>query len=84
MVGGNPEFASARINPLDLLQAGDVDITENAMLLADALIMQGSHATGSGQKRPRGCCRAICPLNLLLSDRTRRNLHLLALSENKS
>jgi len=30
---------TARFNPLDWLVAGDVDITENAMLLADALIM---------------------------------------------
>jgi len=32
---GNP----ARFNPLDWLEAGDVDITENAMLLADAMIV---------------------------------------------
>ena len=29
----------ARFNPLDWLEAGDVDITENAMLLADALVV---------------------------------------------
>ncbi|MDJ0825073.1 MAG: type IV secretory system conjugative DNA transfer family protein [Rhodobacter sp.] len=29
----------ARFNPLDWLKAGDVDITENAMLLADALVV---------------------------------------------
>jgi type IV secretion system protein VirD4 len=29
----------ARFNPLDWLEAGDIDITENAMLLADALVV---------------------------------------------
>ncbi len=29
----------ARFNPLDWLEAGDVDMTENAMLLADALVV---------------------------------------------
>ena len=29
----------ARFNPLDWLKAGDIDITENAMLLADALVV---------------------------------------------
>ncbi len=33
--GGN----ASRFNPLDWLVAGDIDITENAMLLADALIV---------------------------------------------
>lgn len=32
-------FETARFNPLDWLVKGDVDITENAMLLADALVM---------------------------------------------
>lgn len=32
-------ITSARFNPLDWLQLGDVDITENAMLLADAIII---------------------------------------------
>ena len=32
-------ITSARFNPLDWLQVGDVDITENAMLLADAIII---------------------------------------------
>ena len=36
----------ARFNPLDWLQEGDVDITENAMLLADALVV----SEGSGEK----------------------------------
>ncbi len=35
-IGG---ITPARFNPLDWLVAGDVDITENAMLLADALIL---------------------------------------------
>jgi len=33
-------FAAARFNPLDWLKKGDIDITENAMLLADALVVQ--------------------------------------------
>lgn len=37
---------SARFNPLDWLKPGDVDITENAMLLADALIV----ADGDGDR----------------------------------
>ncbi len=37
---------SARFNPLDWLVNGDIDITENAMLLADALIV----ADGEGDK----------------------------------
>jgi type IV secretion system protein VirD4 len=32
-------FATARFNPLDWLKPGDMDITENAMLLADALVV---------------------------------------------
>lgn len=32
-------FSTARFNPLDWLKKGDIDITENAMLLADALIV---------------------------------------------
>ncbi|WP_086607268.1 type IV secretory system conjugative DNA transfer family protein [Erythrobacter donghaensis] len=35
----------ARFNPLDWLEAGDIDITENAMLLADALVVPD----GSGE-----------------------------------
>lgn len=31
----------ARFNPMDWLQIGDVDIAENAMLLADAIIIMG-------------------------------------------
>jgi type IV secretion system protein VirD4 len=34
---------AARFNPLEWLKLGDVDITENAMLLADALIVQTDH-----------------------------------------
>lgn len=39
MAGQEP----ARFNPLDWLQLGDVDITENAMILADSLIKKGDH-----------------------------------------
>jgi type IV secretion system protein VirD4 len=38
LVIGSDE-SPARFNPLDWLEAGDVDITENAMLLADAMIV---------------------------------------------
>ncbi len=35
---------AARFNPLDWLKPGDIDLTENAMLLADALVVsQGEH-----------------------------------------
>ncbi len=34
-----PPARPARFNPLDWLAPGDVDITENAMLLADALVV---------------------------------------------
>lgn len=34
---------ASRFNPLDWLQPGDVDLTENAMLLADALVIKSSH-----------------------------------------
>ena len=34
----------SRFNPLDWLVSGDLDITENAMLLADALVIGESHA----------------------------------------
>lgn len=34
-------FDAACFNPLDWLKAGDVDITENAMILADALVVKG-------------------------------------------
>ncbi len=37
---------TARFNPLDWLEVGDVDITENAMLLADALVIP----EGGGEK----------------------------------
>lgn len=33
----------ARLNPLDWLSLGDPDLTENSMLLADALIVQADH-----------------------------------------
>lgn len=33
----------ARVNPLDWLQSGDVDIGDNAMLLADAIIVASDH-----------------------------------------
>ena len=39
-------FAAACFNPLDWLIAGDIDIADNAMLLADAIIM-----TSSGDER---------------------------------
>lgn len=35
---------SAKFNPLDWLQLSDVDITENAMLLADALVVGENHS----------------------------------------
>jgi len=34
-------FDAACFNPLDWLKPGDVDITENAMILADALVVKG-------------------------------------------
>lgn len=33
-------FRSARLNPLDMLKQGDVELTENAFMLADAIITQ--------------------------------------------
>lgn len=39
MVATGAHVAPSKFNPLDWLQPGDVDITENAMLLADALVM---------------------------------------------
>lgn len=36
-------LGAARFNPLDWLDLGDVDATENAMLLADALVQKSSH-----------------------------------------
>lgn len=39
-----PGQRPARFNPLDWLEIGDIDITENAMLLADALaVKEGDH-----------------------------------------
>lgn len=35
---------SAKFNPIDWLQLSDVDITENAMLLADALVVGENHS----------------------------------------
>lgn len=35
---------TSRFNPMDWLIAGDMDITENAMLLADALVVGDNHA----------------------------------------
>lgn len=42
-IASDAGFGTARFNPLDWLQLGDVDITENAMLLADALVVEGDH-----------------------------------------
>ncbi|RBO52700.1 type IV secretory system conjugative DNA transfer family protein [Rhodovulum sp. BSW8] len=56
---GDPEFEAARINPLDMLQASDVDITENAMLLADALIMQGSHGDRFWAEEAKGLLQGV-------------------------
>ena len=39
-IANDTNFKTARFNPLDWLVKGDVDITENAMLLADALIVK--------------------------------------------
>lgn len=39
---GTEGLKQARFNPLDWLQLGDVDITENAMLLTDALVQPQS------------------------------------------
>jgi type IV secretion system protein VirD4 len=39
MIAPDASARPARFNPLDWLVKGDVDITENAMLLADALVM---------------------------------------------
>ena len=39
-IANDTDFKTARFNPLDWLVKGDVDITENAMLLADALIVK--------------------------------------------
>lgn len=44
MIAASTDLEAARFNPLDWLVKGDVDITENAMLLADALIVPtGEH-----------------------------------------
>lgn len=37
---------AARFNPLDWLQISDIDITENAMLLADSLVVPENHKDG--------------------------------------
>lgn len=37
---------TARFNPLDWLQLSDIDITENAMLLADSLVVPENHKDG--------------------------------------
>ncbi|MBL3575654.1 type IV secretory system conjugative DNA transfer family protein [Rhodovulum sulfidophilum] len=55
----DPEFEIARFNPLDWLEAGDVDITENAMLLADALIMQGSHGDRFWAEEAKGLLQGV-------------------------
>jgi type IV secretion system protein VirD4 len=38
-IAGKSGYKPARFNPLDWLKRGDIDITENAMLLADAMIV---------------------------------------------
>ena len=37
------DVRSSQFNPLDWLDLRDIDITENAMLLADALVVEGNH-----------------------------------------
>ena len=55
----DPEFPSARFNPLDFLQLGDVDITENAMLAADALVMQGNHGDRFWTEEAKGLFQGV-------------------------
>lgn len=45
-IAQNERSFPSRFNPLDWLKPGDIDIAENAMLLADAIIVKDSHATG--------------------------------------
>ncbi|MDQ7020124.1 MAG: type IV secretory system conjugative DNA transfer family protein, partial [Robiginitomaculum sp.] len=40
LIASDAGLKPARFNPLDWLEKGDVDITENAMLLADALVVK--------------------------------------------
>lgn len=42
IAAGTEGLTQARFNPLDWLQLGDVDITENAMLLTDAIVQPQS------------------------------------------
>jgi type IV secretion system protein VirD4 len=42
LIAPNASTLPSRFNPLDWLEPGDIDMTENAMLLADALVMPQS------------------------------------------
>lgn len=49
----------ARFNPLDWLVPGDVDITENAMLLADSLIKKGDHKESFWDEEAKGLLQGV-------------------------
>lgn len=58
-IAADPDFPSARFNPLDFLQPGDVDITENAMLLADAIVTKGNHGDQFWSEEAKGLFQGV-------------------------
>ncbi len=50
---------AARFNPLDWLKAGDPDISENAMLLADSLIKKGDHKESFWDEEAKGLVQGV-------------------------
>lgn len=49
----------ARFNPLDWLQIDDIDITENAMLLADALVLSENHGDSFWMEEAKALLQGI-------------------------
>ena len=50
---------SARINPLDWIKLGDVDATENAMLLADSLVQKNSKSDAFWQEEAKALIQGL-------------------------
>lgn len=72
---GLDDIEPARFNPLDWLDKADVDITENAMLLADALVVPDNHGDSFWTEEAKALLQGII-LYVATDDREDGQRHL--------
>lgn len=58
-ITASAELSVSRFNPLDLLVSGDIDLAENAMLLADAIIIPSENGNSFWDEEAKGKIQGI-------------------------